>query len=455
MSAARGKNRLTAIARAVADAGGRAYLVGGTVRDHLLGIESKDADVEIHALPPERVEEVLGGFGTVLTVGRAFGVYRVKGIDADFSLPRQDSKRGPGHRGFEIRVDPDLDLAEASRRRDLTINSMARDLLSGELIDPHGGQQDLRSGVLRATDPGRFAEDPLRGLRVAQFSARLEMEPDAELRALCAGLDLSELPAERLLEEFRKLLLKGSRPSRGLEFLRQTDLLRFFPELAALVGVPQDPVWHPEGDVWVHTLMVLDAAAALRCGDDSDEALMFAALCHDLGKPRTTERIDGRWRSLGHTEQGAIVAEQFLLRLRASNELVERVAALVRAHLVPTLFINEGAGVKAYRRLSRVLSRAGVNMALLERLARADFLGRTTPEALAGGYPQGDRFLEKAESLRVHEEAPADIVHGRHLIDRGYRPGPMFGPLLEQCREVQDETGWDDPDRILDRVLEK
>jgi tRNA nucleotidyltransferase (CCA-adding enzyme) len=220
---------ITDVAQAVAAAGGRAVLVGGYVRDRLLGIDSKDYDVEIYRLTPDAVADLLAGFGEIIEVGRAFGVLRVKGIDADFSLPRRDSKRGSGHRGFDVAFDPNLDFAEASRRRDLTVNSIGLDPLSGELLDPHGGRADLERGVLRATDAAHFAEDPLRGLRAAQFAARLEMAPDEALTDLCSRLDLAELAAERIFEELRKLLIKARRPSLGFEFLRRTRLLRFFP----------------------------------------------------------------------------------------------------------------------------------------------------------------------------------------------------------------------------------
>lgn len=442
------------IARRVQERGGRALLVGGTVRDHLLGLETKDADVEIHGLSLDEVREILSAFGEVVEVGRAFGVFRVKGLDADFSLPRRDSKVGPGHRGFDVSVDPHLGIAEASRRRDLTINSMAMDPLTGEILDPHGGRRDLERGVLRATDPVHFVEDPLRGLRVAQFAARLEMEPDSDLVRLCGTLDLSELPGERQFEEFRKLLCRARRPSIGLEFLRRSELLFFFPELRALEGVPQDPIWHPEGDVWTHTCMVTDAAAACRDGGELDEALMFGALCHDFGKPSTTATgDDGRVRSHGHSQAGVPIAEAFLERLRAPRLLIDRVGALVAKHLVPAQIYEARAGLRAIRRLARRLAQASVPLELLVRVARADHLGRTTDDARAGRFPAGDYVLELAERAQVEQEAPKDVVLGRHLIARGLAPGPHFGAILARCRDIQDETGDDDPDRILDRAL--
>ncbi|NQZ96753.1 MAG: HD domain-containing protein [Myxococcales bacterium] len=443
------------IARAVDAAGGRALLVGGGVRDALLGLPpAKEFDLEVSRLSPEALEGVLRAFGDVIVVGRSFGVFRVKGIGVDVSLPRRDSKSGPGHRGFDVAVDPSMSFTEASRRRDLRMNSMGFDLLTRELLDPHDGRRDIAEGVLRATDARRFADDPLRALRAAQMSARFEMSADAELCALCAELDLSELPGERCYEEFRKLLLKARKPSRGLALLHDTRLLRFFPEIAALVGVPQDPTWHPEGDVWVHTLMVVDVAAGLCTGNERDDAiLMFGALCHDFGKPLTTEHVDGRIRSRAHDREGIAPTLRFLERLRAPSALAAAVAATVHYHLAPALLEKGGATEKAYRRLARKLESAGVTMELLCRVARADHLGRTTGEALAGRFPAGDQFLEKAATLRVTHAAEPDVVKGRHLIARGLAPGPQFTEILNACRDHQYETGGTNPQTILDTVL--
>ena len=493
------ESRSVEIAKAVRDAGGRAIVVGGWTRDHLLGLRSKDVDIEVFGLDVERLEALLARFGSVHAVGRAFGVFRVGGIDADFSLPRRDSKRGPGHRGFDVAPDSSLDFVEAARRRDLTVNSIGIDPLTGEVLDPHGGRRDLEHRVLRATDPESFPEDPLRGLRVAQLAARLEMSPDEKLVALCRTLDLSELSGERMFEEFGKLLLRAAKPSVGFRVLEHTAQLRFFPELDALRGVPQDPEWHPEGDVWVHTLMVLDVAASLRDaaadtdvrgldgapplpaaaaaaseavgpgrhgatpppddaerssgGGDEDLALMFAALCHDLGKPATTERVDGRIRSHRHDVEGVAPTRALLERIRTPGALVDKVAALVEHHLAPALFIRNGATAKGYRRLARKLERAGVSIELLVRVARADHLGRTTADAVAGRFDAGDAFLAAARAHSVERAAPRDAVLGRHLIERGMQPGPEFGPILERCRDIQDETGWTEPERILDRAL--
>jgi tRNA nucleotidyltransferase (CCA-adding enzyme) len=435
--------RVLDIVRAIGRLDARAIVVGGYVRDHFLGLAAKDIDVEVFGLDLDGLENVLSQFGDVIGFGKAFGVLQVKGLPVDFALPRRDSKIAAGHKGFAMCFDAQLSFVDAARRRDLTINSMGLDPLTGELLDPHHGLADLRAKILRATDAALFADDPLRGLRVAQFAARFEMRAD-----------LSELPGERLCEEFRKLLLKGRKPSIGLDFLRETQLLRFFPELDALPELPQDPEWHPEGDVWVHTLMVVDAAAMLRDHCDDPEALMFAALCHDLGKAVTTVHDDdGHIRSPAHDSLGVPISHSFLKRLHAPNELLDKVGLLVHYHLAPTMLIKAQASDKAYRRLARKLGEANLSMEILEKVARADHFGRLHDDAKTGAYSEGEQFLTRVRALSIEDEAPRDVVLGRHLIAHGLQPGPHFAGILAQCRSLQDETGWLDAERILQTVL--
>ena len=441
--------RLGDITKAVREAGGRALYVGGQVRDRLLGRSSTDMDVEVFGLTLERVESILGSFGRTRTVGRSFGVVRIDGLDADFSLPRRDNKTGPGHRGFAVEIAPDLNFAVAARRRDFRINSIGYDPLTGEFLDPHHGREDLAAKRLRVTDPSHFAEDPLRGLRAAQFAARFELEPDAELLALSGQLDLAELAPERMFAELRKHLLLGVRPSIGFDFLRETGLVRFFPEVEALIGVAQDPRWHPEGDVWRHTMLALDRAADLRRGGKDDEAFMFAVLCHDFGKPLVTEQL----RSPGHDRAGVEPTRRFLGRLRAPQRLLDQVCALVRDHLAPAWFVRDEAGPRAYRRLARRLEAAGADLRLLARVATADQLGRTTATAARGEFREGVVFLERAGAALPGLVPLMPTVRGRHLIARGFEPGPEMGRVLSTCQDIQDENGWSDPERILDRAL--
>ena len=441
-----------AVMEAIRSAGGRPMIVGGWVRDHLLGIESKDLDIEVLGMDAATLESVLARFGKVNAIGRAFGVFKLGADATDYSLPRADSKVSPGHRGFAVEVDPGLDFAQAARRRDLTINAIGMDAVTGEIVDPHGGREDLAARRLRATDETAFSEDPLRGLRVAQLGARLAMRPDPTLVRLCRALDLSEIAGERIGEEMTKLLVRAERPSLGLAILEETELLRFMPELDALRGVEQDPQWHPEGDVWTHTLMVVDEAAKLRTGTADDLVLMLGALCHDLGKPATTEHVDGRVRARAHEEAGVAPTETLLERWRMRKATSKQVQALVAYHLAPAVYPKNRAKRPAYKRLVRKLAAAGTTPEMLERVARADQMGRTTEEALTGRFDAGAQFLERAREKEIVRDAANDAVKGRHLIAEGMTPGPAFRTILDRCREVQDETGWTDPKAILARA---
>lgn len=430
-------------------------MVGGWVRDRLLGVPAGDVDLEVHGLSVADLEAALSRLGSVAHIGRAFAVLRIKGIDVDIAWPR-DAEPAPVSGEAPALAHA---FERASRRRDLTMDSMGWDPLSGALYDPHGGRADLERGVLRATDARRFGDDPVRALRVARFTARFDMRADDELRALCAAQALDSavesVPGERIFDELRKLLLAPAPPSRAFEFMRAQGLLRFMPELAVLVGVPQDPEWHPEGDVFTHTLLVVDEAASLRRGDASrDLKLMLGALCHDLGKPETTSRDDdGRVRSRGHERLGAARARGFLERLRASGAVVAAVEALVRDHLAPTNFEKGGARDAAYRRLARRLEECGADLELLLDVATADHLGRTTADARARRFAAGEAFRARIDAMQIRERGVAPAVLGRHVLARGIARGPEVGRILRRCLEIQDETGWSDPDRLLDRAL--
>jgi tRNA nucleotidyltransferase (CCA-adding enzyme) len=423
------------IARAVREDGGRALVVGGWVRDDLLNRESKDLDLEVFGVPAARVRTLLERFGRVDTVGESFTVYKVGGLDV--SLPRRESKTGRGHKGFLVEGDPDLSVEEAARRRDFTINAIARDPLTGELVDPFEGRRDLAQGVLRAVDPRTFADDSLRVLRALQFAARFELAVDEPTRALCRSLPLDDLPAERIWGEIEKLLLQAERPSIGLALALELGVVdRLFPELKALVGCPQEPEWHPEGDVWVHTLLVVDEARRRLDGLDRGRAaaVMLGAVCHDLGKPPTTAFVNGRIRSMGHEEAGVAPATALLDRLNVHSldgyDVRGTVLGVVAHHLKPGAFRKSPTPVSdgAFRRLAQK-----VDLELLARVAKADCLGR------AGGFDCSamDWFLERARALGVEHAPPPPIVMGRHLLALGLTPGPRVGEVLKQIYERQ------------------
>jgi tRNA nucleotidyltransferase (CCA-adding enzyme) len=435
--------KILRLARAVRDAGGRALMVGGCVRDRLMGRGVKDWDVEVYGVEPSVLRGLLDRLGRVNVVGEAFTVYKI-GYDLDVSLPRRERKTGRGHRSFFIEGDPSMSIEDAARRRDFTVNAILEDPLDGEVIDPFGGRVDLERKLLRAVSPETFVEDSLRVLRAAQFAARFEFRIEEGTVALCRSIDLTDLPAERVWGELEKILLAAQQPSVGLQWLDKLNANeQLFPELDALKGVPQEEDWHPEGDVDVHTQLTCDRAREL-VGDldyPRQMTVMLAALCHDFGKPSTTKFIDGRTRSRGHDEAGVAPTVSFLDRLKVFTldgyDVRSQVVALVREHLKPGEFyrtreeISEGA----FRRLAR-----RCELELLYRVAKADTLGRNAPwvprERWFTAEPQ-EWFIARARELSVEQKPPAPLLMGRHLLEMGLEASPLVGEITRAVYEMQ------------------
>jgi tRNA nucleotidyltransferase (CCA-adding enzyme) len=428
-------SRAHEIAHAVRSAGGRALFVGGWVRDRLMGRNSKDIDIEVFGVPADRLKTLLESLGRVEAVGESFQVF--KAGDIDVSLPRRESKSGRGHRGFEVAGDPMMSVEDAARRRDFTINAILWDPLTEEYLDPFDGRQDIVNRVLRVVDPTTFCDDSLRALRAVQFAARFEFSLDDETRRLCRDMALDDLPAERVWGEVEKLLL-ALRPSIGLALALELGIVaRLFPELKALDGCPQEPEWHPEGDVWVHTLQVVDQARG-RIDDlprPQQLTMMLGAVCHDLGKPATTKFSDGRIRSLDHEEQGVAPAMATLDRLNVHSidgyDVRRQVAGLTAQHLKPGAWykVRDEVGDGAFRRLA-----AKVDLELLARLAKSDCLGR---EPGRFDCTAMDWFLDRARQLGVEHKPPGPILLGRHLLELGMKPGPRVGEILKAVYEQQ------------------
>jgi len=433
------------LAEAVKDSGGRAMLVGGCVRDELMGVEPKDWDLEVYGVQPDKLREILDSFGEVNIVGEAFTVYKI-GQYLDVSLPRRERKVARGHRGFVVEGDPEMSFEEACSRRDFTVNAILKDPLTGEIVDPFNGRDDIEGKILRHVSSETFAEDSLRVLRAAQFAARLEFDIATETVELCRSIDVTDLPKERIWGEFEKLLLKARRPSIGLKWLYDLGAVdQLFPELKSLVGVPQEPEWHPEGDVDVHTLMVADEARKLI--DDlpyeRQVAVMLGAVAHDFGKPPTTQFFDGRWRSHSHDEAGIEPTISFLdtLGIYTLNgfDVRNQIIQLVRYHLKPGEFYKAESkhpvGDGAFRRLARK-----VEPDLLYRVAKADSLGRNPdwlpPEKRFGSEAQ-EWFIERVRELQIEKKAPEPILMGRHLIELGLKPSPRFKYILDAVYEMQ------------------
>lgn len=429
----------------------RALLVGGAVRDALLGNQPKDIDIEVHGIGLEQLEQILKEFGHVRLVGKVFGVLRIDGLDVDWSIPRTDSSgRKP-----KVLFDPHMPLEQALRRRDLTINAMAIDMVIKKLEDPFGGLDDLQKRVLRVPDKDLFIEDPLRYFRVMQFIGRLQMVPDVELYALGKTMKLSEISKERIVEEFYKLCVKGTKPSLGIQWLQDTGRLKtVLPEIHATFGVEQDPEWHPEGDVYEHSKQAMDAAALQNYETDEARLIMvLAALCHDVGKVVATQNIDGRIRSLGHDVKGVPLAAQFLDRITMTAKVKETVLKLVRYHMVPIAFIKNNASAAAYKRLATKLA-PETNIQQLATLAYCDKSGRNPdrqapfvvcPEELI------DIFLKRAEGYGVAKNPEPPLLTGKDIADL-IEPGPKMGKLLDKAYEIQIEQGIADKVELKKRL---
>ncbi|MGE3274245.1 MAG: CCA tRNA nucleotidyltransferase [Vicinamibacterales bacterium] len=423
------------IAAHVRACGGRALAVGGFVRDRLLGRPAKDLDLEVFGIPQDDLPGVLRALGRVEPVGQAFPVYKVGVVDV--ALPRRESKVARGHKGFVVVGDPDMPFEDAARRRDFTINAIGWDPLDDAYLDPFDGRGDLERRLLRVVDPTTFADDSLRVLRAVQFVARFELTVDPATRDILAAIPLDDLPGERIWGEIEKLLLVAERPSLGLALAREIGVVRqVLPEMEPLYDCPQDPEWHPEGDVWTHTLMVVDEAR--RRNADLGRAhlaiVMLGAVCHDLGKPLTTAPMDGHIKSPGHEAAGVPLAERLLDRLNVHSldgvDVRRQVLGLVAEHLRPSAFhkARETVTDGAFRRLAQ-----RVDLELLARFARADCHGRT------GQFDCGamDWFIERARQLGVEHRPPAPILLGRHLIPLGVPSGPGMGGILRAVYERQ------------------
>ena len=425
------------VAELVKSAGGRALLVGGCVRDRLLGGEPKDFDIEVYGLSPETLQKTLSRKFELDLVGVSFGVIKLHGHDIDVALPRRETKLGEGHRAFEMEYDPNLPIEEASARRDFTVNAIYMDPLTDEIIDPWNGRVDLEKRILRHVSD-HFREDPLRVLRGMQFVARFDLTAAPETIEVCRSMTPEGLAQERLMGEWSKLLLQGKKISKGLNFLRDVGWVKYYPELEALIGCEQAPEWHPEGDVWNHTLCCLDAIDEWRTGED-DLVVGLAVLCHDFGKPACSkfDPAKGRIRSLGHDEEGVAPTLSFLRRLTNEERLFKEVPPLVRMHMRPFAMWRDKSSDGAIRRLAAKV----VRIDRLCRVAAADDAGRPPFPRDPTSYLW---LAEQAKRLEVEAAAPKPIVMGRHLLELGMKPGPEFKRILDRCFEAQLDGAFSD-----------
>ena len=417
------------IAEQVALEGGRAFYVGGIVRDHILGLDNKDVDIEIHGIEPEKLTEILESFGEVTKTGLSFGVFGLKKYEIDIAMPRKEKAVGRGHRDFEIDVDPFIGYEKAAIRRDFTMNAMMEDVLTGEILDFFGGREDMKNRLIRHVNDVTYQEDPLRVLRAAQFAARFQFEIADETRDISRTMNLMDLASERIHGELSKALMKAKKPSVFFDELRKMgQLSQWFPEIEALIGVPQNPVHHPEGDVWSHTLMVLDAAAELRRDAKYPEGFMMSALTHDLGKAVSTLVEENKVSAIGHEKTGVELARQFLRRISNENRLTHYVLNMVELHMRPNMMASDGAGRKA---TSKMFDQSVCPEDLL-LLAKADYYGKGNAE----DYSTTEAFLQERLSF-FQELMSRPFVQGRDLIEAGIEPGADFNEALAYSHKMR------------------
>ena len=410
------------IAARVAQKGGRTFFVGGYVRDKVMGKENKDIDIEIHGVTPECLGEILDGLGKRTEMGADFGIFGLKGYDVDIAMPRKEEATGRGHKDFTVFVDPFLGTEKAAKRRDFTMNALMEDVLTGELIDHFGGVEDIKNKVIRHVNALTFVEDPLRVLRAAQFAARFGFRVADETVCLSKTMDLSALARERIMGELEKALLKADTPSVFFEEMRKMDQLSvWFPEMLLLVGMMQNPRYHPEGDVWNHTMLVLDQAAGLKKKSSNPMGFMLAALTHDFGKVITTEAKDGVLRSIGHEREGLAMIRTFLMRITNETKLIKYVLNMAELHMQPYQLAKQKSAKKSTNKMfDRSIDPAG-----LIEFVKADHMGRT------GSVPdeEADHFLE--ERLKVfYDTMEKPYVMGADLVAAGLKPGPNFSEIL-------------------------
>ncbi len=419
------------IAEKARAAGGRVFYVGGCVRDKLrCGGELRgDIDIEVHGVEPAVLWDALDSLGEPLQYGSSFGIYGLSGSALDIAIPRKEHATGRGHRDFEVFTDPFIGAEAAARRRDFTVNALMEDVLTGEIVDPYGGREDLEKRVLRCVDPASFIEDPLRVLRCARFAAVLGFSVDPATVELCSGMDLATLSRERVEGELKKALMASEKPSVFFETLRQMRRLSpWFAELEQTVGLEQDPEYHPEGDVWTHTMEVLDRAAGYRGKAEQPYPFMMLALTHDLGKITTTEFVKGRIHAYGHEAAGLPIIETFLRRLTDEAALTGYVLNMAELHMKPNMMAFNKSPVKATNKMFDQAASAQdlINMSMADHPVKSG----DTPFSGDAGF-----LFERLE--RYRETMAQPYVMGRDLIAAGLEPGENFGELLEYAHKLR------------------
>jgi tRNA nucleotidyltransferase (CCA-adding enzyme) len=382
----------------------KAIIVGGFVRDSLLGIESKDIDIELYGVTSfTHLEDILKEFGNVNVVGKSFGVCKLKfyDLDLDFSLPRRDNKVDSGHRGFDIKLYSNLDFKTAASRRDFTINAIGYDVEENKLLDPFNGADDLRDKILRAVDLNSFIQDPLRVLRAAQFCARFNLEIEQDLFLTCRDMVsknmLDELPKERVFEEIKKLLLKSQRPSIGFKLLKEFGT-----------------------DIYTDNLDVVDEIAKqLTANNQTDMVLMLAGLCYNFEQKDT---------------------EDFIIKLSDEKELLNRVVKLTQSYCeIKNIDVDNINDYLLYKLATKV------NIEELLILCSSIYFAKNSSKV----YSEGEEIYKRAKELNILKEKLPALLGGKELLKFGLEPSPKFSKILDKAYEAQMHGDFKNYDEAL------
>lgn len=422
--------RIHDIALRAKELGGRAMLVGGCVRDGLLGIPSADIDCEVYGLAPDALRALAAQFGDVDDSGEKYGIFALRGAGIDLAVPRTERRTGPHHGDFEVLPDPTLSFEKAASRRDFTVNAILRDALTGEIVDPFGGQADLKNHILRAVPGAGFEEDPLRVLRGAQFAARYDLTVDEATMEKMRRMPTDALSPARVMSETKKALMQSAHPEVYFDILRRAGALEvWFQELAALIGVRQNPKYHPEGDAYVHTMLVLRAAAEMREAAQKPLNLMLAALVHDLGKAATTTQDqNGNSHSCEHEIAGVPLLSAMLSRIGAGKNMLAYCENMCRLHMRTHIcfYMNLGEGQTNLLFDESICPHDLVLLAVCDARGK----GRRTEKS-----DEEERFL--TERLAVYEkELSMPMPSGDMLIARGMKPGRGMAQALNEARRL-------------------
>lgn len=458
------------IATIIQQNGGTCYYVGGFVRDSILKRENTDIDVEVFGISGDLLASILSKFGEVDYVGKSYGTYKLHSTDIEFSIPRTEfigkisgnevllpketdlsvvekiqtafpdkrivltSTEQFGHKDFLVIPLKEDDVKTAAVRRDISINAIYMDVFTGEYVDFFGGMDDIKNKIIRCVDEHTFPDDPLRVLRVCRFAATLGFRVDQKTIDLCKSISVKTLPKERIFNELTKILLKSAKPSIGLEYLLETTVIhQLFPELECLPFCLQRRKTHPEGNVWIHTMMVTDAAADFR--DFSSDALsfMYGALCHDIGKPISTTVVGDDVTVKNHEENGAIVSVNFMKRLTNEKNLIKNVKSLVSHHMRPYVIFAKEPVQDAQKSIKRLIVSTQINDVIL--LSLCDCIGRGASDRFCCASKMCDWLANQIKMIEPNCLTP--YVTGDDLIGHGLKPGPEFKEILNHAFDMQ------------------